>query len=112
MVRTYYEVVVVAELQSRESRSWQESFHYPFVLVHHVIEAIFDLCPPNQDFAKSTVRSELFDLRPNDLILDLDLHESSLSKNSYILKLSPRMSLLFQLFSTRRLFNYLVLFIL
>ena len=61
MVRTYYEVVVVAELQSRESRSWQESFHYPFVLVHHVIEAIFDLCPPNQDFAKSTVRSELFD---------------------------------------------------
>ena len=82
MVRTYYEVVVVAELQSRESRSWQESFHYPFVLVHHVIEAIFDLCPPNQDFAKSTVQSELFYLRPNDFILDL--HESSLSLNFYI----------------------------
>ena len=108
MVRTYYEVVVVAELQSRESRSWQESFHYPFVLVHHVIEAIFDLCPPNQDFAKSTVRSELFDLRHNNLILDL--HESSLSLNSY--QLSPKMSTFISTLFYKMFSIYLVLFIL
>ena len=92
---------MVAELQSRESRSWQESFHYPFVLVHHVIEAIFDLCPPNQDFAKSTVRL-------NYLILNL--RESSLSLNSY--QVSPKMSTLISTLFYKMFSIYLVFFIL